>query len=111
LSCRGRYEELGADGVEYAHVCGPISTVEAKRAGAWIQISLAELAPADVVRVRRRGAVLESAIADVQQDDLRIGDSPRERPDKRDERAARIPGEEENGRTIERRGQGSRKVA
>lgn len=108
LSCGGTYDPISADGVPYFHVCPPITAVRAERNGKPVLVELAALRDSDVVNVQRDGAIVSVAIKAIQADDLRLGDTPIERPNKRDERPARtfvdgepVVGPKEEGAGVE----------
>ena len=109
-SCGGEYQDVSADGVPYFHSCPPVTRCRVKRNGAWIDVELAAVVPTDIVKVKRNGAIVETLVSAIEAADERQGDTKTERADKRDERPATTPGEDENGRLIHRKGKGATRL-
>lgn len=84
-SCGGTFASVVPDGLEYYHACPPITRVRVKRGAAWVEVPLVAVLPTDTIEVRRAGVVVETTVALVQPDDVRLGDTIAERPDRRDE--------------------------
>lgn len=84
-SCGGEYEPILPTGARYFHACAPLLRVRVERAGAWADVPLSEFKPTDLIEVRRAGATVKVQANAVQPDDVRLGDTFVERPNKRDE--------------------------
>ena len=95
-TCGGEYEDRGADGMLYFHVCPPITRVRVKRDGEAQTVDLADLRDTDLVRVLRNNEPIETLHREIQPGDQRLGDVTRERPQARDENSAVIGGDEED---------------
>lgn len=84
-SCGGEYEPKTRDGAAYYHTCPPLLQVRVERAGQWSAVPLADLRATDAINVSRAGATVKVQASAIQVDDLRLGDTLVERPNKRDE--------------------------
>lgn len=84
-ACGGVYEPIGSDGVPYYHICPPVTLVAVQRDGKAQRVPLPELLPSDSVRVQRGPDKVTVTVDALQPGDHRVGDSERERPNKRDE--------------------------
>lgn len=94
-SCQGEYDDVGADGLLYFHSCPPVTRVRVTRDGQAQTVDVADVRPTDSVRVQRAGRAVDVVVSELQPDDVRLGDGTGERPDRRDENAALLGGEEE----------------
>lgn len=109
LACLGVYDNRTADGGDYRHVCPPLRLVKITRAGAPLEVPIAELRETDIVTAIRAGKPIALPLLELAPDDVRVGEFEIERPNKRDENtiaAARGP-----GRALRADGAGVRDVA
>lgn len=84
-ACGGIYDDLGADGVAYYHVCPPVTLVPVLRAGkAWL-VPLTALDQADEIVVQRGAERVQVPVGKALPDDVRLGDVQQRREDHRDE--------------------------
>lgn len=84
-ACGGEYQDTTAGGVRYFHVCPPVTHVRVERGGQWTDVPLADLRATDAINVSRAGATVKVLRSALQADDIRLGDTLVERPNKRDE--------------------------
>lgn len=84
-SCGGEYEPLTPTGLRYFHACPPAVHVRVERAGQWSDVPLRDLRATDAINVSRAGATVKVQVNALQADDIRLGDTLVERPNKRDE--------------------------
>ena len=81
-ACDGVFPDVLTDGTRYFHACPPERFVRVKRAGADLVVALADVQPGDLFRVRRAGVEIDVAAPALQEGDERVGDEPRVRPDR-----------------------------
>jgi hypothetical protein len=84
-ACGGIYDDLGADGVAYYHVCPPITLVPVQRAGKAQLVPLTDLQGADEIVVQRGAERVQVPVEKALPDDVRLGDVQQRRDDHRDE--------------------------
>jgi hypothetical protein len=84
-TCGGEYDTVLTDGSLYFHVCSPETLVTIERAGAPLEVPIADVRPDDLITVLRAGASAKVAAGAMQPDDVRIGERSRTRAEARNE--------------------------
>lgn len=90
-SCLGEFDAVAVDGARYFHACGPETLVAVRRGADRLSVPVADLVANDVVRVLRAGGQVEVSEQRFEPGDLRIGDTLRERSNRRDENVGPEP--------------------